>query len=79
MHAGKIESSKRLQNLLRILLAYPKGCTTAEIQQWTGSMCPGTDVSELRQSGYDIECYYQGKSKTGRRIYRYKYLGRLWE
>lgn len=78
MHAANPERSKRL----RLALSYLRfggagGRTTAEIQEHTGSMAPATDVSELRQSGHVIDCKCEGRNGNGRRVYRYRYLGRI--
>ena len=77
MHAGNPERSRRLARLLDLLQASPRGITTAEIQIWTGSMAPATDVSELRQSGYRITRTCEGKNKNGRQVNRYTLLGKL--
>lgn len=76
MHAGDPAKSVRLARLLRFLQAHPAGATTAEVQAWTGSMAPATDVSELRQSGHIVNCRCEGVNGNGRRVYRYTYLGR---
>ena len=77
MHAGNPERSKRLSITLHYLQGWASaGCTTAQLQMHTGSMAPATDVSELRASGYLIECRCEGTNKNGRRVYRYRYLGR---
>lgn len=76
MHAGNPDRSIRLARLLRYLEAHRvPGATTAEIQGWTGSMAPATDISELRHGGHLIYCKAEGM-KNGRRIYRYFYRGR---
>lgn len=75
MHAGK-DSTERLSRALRVLQAHPGGMTTAELQSWTGSMAPATDVSELRQSGWRIKCKCEGVNGNGRRVYRYTLEGK---
>lgn len=77
MNAGNPERSKRLKLTLSYLQFGKGGRTTAEIQEHTGSMAPATDISELRCSGYVIDCKYEGKTPSGRRVYRYVYLGRI--
>jgi hypothetical protein len=78
MHHGS-DDTPRLSRALRFLQAHRyTGVTTAEIQAWTGSMAPATDISELRRSGHLIECSSEGM-KNGRRIYRYRYQGRQTE
>jgi len=74
MHHGS-DKTPRLSRALSVLEAHPRGLTTAEIQSWTGSMAPATDISELRQSGHEIECRSEGM-RNGRRIYRYIYRGK---
>jgi hypothetical protein len=77
MHAANVEHSSRLlRALFYIKSAGKNGCTTAELQSYSESMAPATDVSELRQSGYLIECRRDGTTHGGRKIYRYTYLGR---
>lgn len=77
MHAADPSRSERLARALDFVRsAGPIGCTTAEIQSYTGSMAPATDVSELRAAGYLIECRCEGTNGNGRRVYRYKFLGR---
>lgn len=76
MHAGNPDRSERLAHALRVLQAHPVGLTTAELQSWTGSMAPATDVSELRASGHIIECA-QEPMKNNRRIFRYVYRGKV--
>ena len=76
MNNANAEKSARLQRTLEILRAFPEGATTFDLQCLSNSMAPATDVSECRANGYDIECRYQGKTSTGRRIYSYHYKGR---
>lgn len=75
MHHGA-DTTDRLSRVLRVLRAYSAGITTAELQSWTGSMAPATDISELRQNGHLIECRCEGKNERGRRVYRYTYKGK---
>lgn len=76
MHHGNAEKSRRLKRTLEVLRAFPLGATTFDIQALTSSMAPGTDISELRQNGFLIDCDYEGRTSTGRRIYRYRLIGR---
>lgn len=76
MHAADLDKSTRLQRTLEILKAFPHGATTWEIQTLSNSMCPGTDISELRANKHDVRCEYIGKTSTGRKIYRYRYFGK---
>lgn len=76
MHNAGLEKSNRLQRTLEILKAFPDGATTWEIQTLSNSMCPGTDISELRMNDYDIRCQYEGRTSTGRKVYRYTLHGK---
>jgi hypothetical protein len=77
MHNADPERSARLARTLRYLsYCAETGCTTAQLQAATASMAPATDVSELRQSGYLIECTNEGMNENGRRVYRYVFKGR---
>jgi len=78
MHKANAEKSKRLRAALaalRVFRAYG-GPTTLDLQMHTGSMAPATDISELRQNGYVIDCEYAGKTATGRKIFRYHLRGK---
>ena len=80
MHNGSPDRSLRLSRALDyVRSAGPMGCTTAELQGYTGSMAPATDISELRAAGYLIECQCEGRNGNGRRVYRYRYHGRRFE
>lgn len=72
-HAAKIENSDRLKKLLRVLDSGEE-FTTAELQTITNSMAIHSDVHELRQNGYKINCRYS-KSKSlffNRKVFCYK-------
>jgi hypothetical protein len=76
MHHADPDRSIRLSRTLAYLKAHQyTGCTTAEIQAWTGSMAPATDISELRQSGHIIP-KPTSTMTNGRRIFRYFYRGK---
>ncbi len=78
MNWANSATSKRLRKVLDVLTtAGGKGATSFEIARATGSVAPATDVSELRRSGYVIECVYEGKTPAGRKIFRYTLLGRI--
>jgi hypothetical protein len=80
MHAARADKSFRLQRCLEyIKSAGPNGATTAEIQAWTHSMAPATDISEIRHSGYIIERTYEGRTRSGRQVNRYTYRGRTFQ
>lgn len=78
MHYANPEKSKRLSRLLTLLRATRRsGVTTSEIQSWTNSNAPATDISELRCSGHVIPpAEYERTTNAGRKVYRYRYAGR---
>jgi hypothetical protein len=76
LHSADVEKSARLKRTLEVLQSFPEGATTWDIQCLTSSMAPATDISELRQNGYDVICQYEGKTSTNRRIFRYRLNGR---
>lgn len=77
MHSADIENSQRLRLALAFIRsAGSLGVTTIELQGFTGSMAPATDVSEIRKNGYDIRCTYDHKTERGRKVYRYFYKGK---
>lgn len=92
-HAARLESSPRLRLLLSALLkAGERGLTTREIFEATGSMAVHSDVFELRENGYRIECRSEshtpvalagkpplGPPPSSRRRFRYTLLGKLAE
>ena len=80
MHAASPDRSLRLSRALDFVKnAGPMGCTTMQLQAYTGSMAPATDISELRHAGYLIDCTMDGVKPNGRRVYRYRYQGRKFE
>ena len=77
MHNGNPETSLRLSRTLTFLRAAGKfGATSAEIRNFTNSVAPGTDVSELRHSGHYILCKYDHRTPKGNKVYRYTYIGK---
>jgi hypothetical protein len=77
MHAAKTDKSERLSRTLHFIRSWGKyGATSAQVQGFTGSMAVATDISELRQNGYNIECEYDGINHDGRKIFRYTFKGR---
>lgn len=76
MHNADAEKSPRLMRTLEVLKAFPEGATTWDLQCLTNSMAPATDISEIRQNGYDVVCTYEGKTSTNRRIFRYHLNGK---
>jgi hypothetical protein len=76
MHAGNADRSFRLARTLMLLKSCgARGCTTAEIQAWSNSMAPATDISELRANGYDIP-KPTSTVRNRRRVFRYVYRGK---
>lgn len=71
MHHATLERSARLQKTLDVLLD-GEYHTTADIQRHTGSMAPGTDISELRANNIAIDPAKFIKKENGRSIYAYK-------
>lgn len=78
MHNANAEKSERLRlTLCALSLGGPHfRISTLGIQRYTGSMAPATDISELRQNGYLIDCQYAGKTSSGRKIFRYHLRGK---
>lgn len=77
MHAPNVFTSDRISKLFFALKgAGGLGLTTLQIQQQTGSMAPGTDVSALRANGYIVSCAYEGRTASGAKLYRYVLHGR---
>jgi anti-sigma-K factor RskA len=72
IHFARVARSERLRKLWRVLNDGEKH-TSLELQRKTGSVCIGTDVSELRHnSGFSVSCEYRGVSHTGKKIYDYQ-------
>lgn len=79
-HAARVESSPRLRALLTALLkAGERGLTTREIQDRTDACAVHSDVDELRDNGYRIPCVQEKSTASGRRVFRYRLLGKLAE
>ncbi len=76
MHNANAEKSIRLQRTLDAFKAYPDGPTTWDIQGHSWSMSVATDISELRQNGYLIDCEYECRTFSGRKIFRYHLRGK---
>jgi len=76
-HAANAEKSNRLQRVLRILReADGHGVTSRDLMLKANVVAPGTCVSELRRSGYVIDCDLVTVCQDGARIYAYTLLGR---
>lgn len=71
-HHASIDSD-RIQRIVEALRgAGNAGLTTIQLNDICGSTRASSDVSEARACGYPIECQYQGKSESGRRVHRYR-------
>jgi len=66
---------ERLAALVRALRAAPGGLSTAELARANGSMAIHSDVAELREKGFKISCAREGRTETGRHIFRYRLEG----
>lgn len=72
IHFARVARSERLRKIWRVLRDGKKH-SSLELQRKTGSVCIGTDVSELRHNaGYDILCNYRSLSVYGRKVYDYQ-------
>lgn len=77
MHHANAAKSPRLARLLGYVRSMGRhGATSLDLQQWTGSMAVSTDISELRRNGHRIDCVYEKKTPTGRKVFRYTYKGK---
>lgn len=75
MHQANVTKSHRLQLALKALRrAGARGLTTRELGNACHSEAPGTDASELRHNGFEIDCQYEGRTSQGRKVYRYRLL-----
>jgi hypothetical protein len=78
IHAANADKSTRLQRVLRVLREGGRtGVTSRDLMLRANVVAPGTCVSELRRSGYVIDCDLQTVYSDGARVYAYKLLGRL--
>lgn len=73
IHYAKLDNSPRLQALLAYL-SDGKPHSVFSIQRETGSMCPHTDVDELRHNGLDIQQAYNGETINGRKRSTYQLI-----
>jgi hypothetical protein len=65
--------SPRIQKLVAFLKERGSmGATSIEISDHCCTPRSASDVSEARACGLDIVASYEGKSDTGRKIYRYR-------
>jgi hypothetical protein len=68
-HYRKIETCETLQDTLRLLLKLNP--TSKEINDATGSGRGGSDISELRHNGFEIDCIKVGESSRGKTVNRF--------
>ncbi len=73
-HYADAKKSSRLL-ATREILSRHSWKTTLEIQRYTGSTRPSSDISELRANGADIVCRFDHYNpQTGNKIYRYRMI-----
>ena len=70
MHAGKLENSPRLQNVLAFLRKHTVA-TTLEIVQGCGVCAVNSIIAELRENGITIDC---NAVKGQRGVYQYRLI-----
>ena len=76
-HAANVEKSTRLQRVLRTLKeAGRTGVSSRDLMLKANVVAPGTCVSELRKSGYVVDCDLLVVYKDGAKVYKYTLLGR---
>jgi len=76
-HAANVDKSTRLQRVLRVLKEAGKtGATSRELMLKANVVAPGTCVSELRASGYVIDCDLLVVYEDGAKVYKYALIGR---
>jgi hypothetical protein len=75
IHARRLETSKELQALYKLLLDL-KRHSAFEIHQATGALSPNTLISELRANieseGMGVDQFYDGETPEGKRLSWYK-------
>jgi len=70
-HHSPIDSNRIRKIVDALLCAGKDGATTMELNRVCNSTRASSDVSEARACGVKIECRYEGKTHSGRKIYRY--------
>jgi hypothetical protein len=76
-HGGNPDKSRRLRRILGYLKsARNYGCTGAELQSWSRSLAPATDIADLRKNGFVVERVCEGVNAAGRQVNRYFFKGR---
>lgn len=72
-HGERLDKSKRLRGLLWYFRnCGRRGLTTREIANWTGSVAPHSDVSDLRSNGINITRTREPNTPEGRQVHRYR-------
>ena len=75
IHARRLETSKELQALYKLLLDL-KRHSALEIHQATGALSPNTLISELRANieseGMGVDQFYDGETPEGKRLSWYQ-------
>lgn len=75
IHAGRIGTCKRLQDLLHFLRQRgPMGASGADIYEYCGMLNPGTEVSALRANGFVIDCKPNRPSPGKRKVWYYYFI-----
>lgn len=72
-HLTDAKKSDRLQRILGALSDRSEH-STFELMMLTKSCAIHSDVDDLRNNGYQIDCKYHGM-EDGRRIYKYRLAG----
>jgi hypothetical protein len=73
MHKRNLRTNARLQKLRDFLFSGPK--TTIEIRDHLNSTAASTEVSDLRQNGFDIRAKYLRMTADGHKVYLYTMVG----
>ena len=72
MHHARLSSSPRLKQLLMALQQTDGEMSSRDICDATGTIAPGTAVSELRANDAEIDC--RQEVRNGRRLFFYKLI-----
>ncbi|MEL6478105.1 MAG: hypothetical protein AAFR17_12335 [Pseudomonadota bacterium] len=73
MNAAKLSTSPRLIRVLAVLEDGQEH-SSLEVAARSGTIAPGTCVSELRANGYSIDCTQ--RHVEGKRVWYYRLIGR---
>jgi hypothetical protein len=74
-HFSRIDRENERGEILRKTLGFLTYCepSTREINEYSGSTRASSDISELREQGFPIECF-KAKSESGKDINRFRLL-----